>query len=116
MDLAVFSQAVLPILATLGGGLAFLINRADKRRERNEALLIAHLEKQVAQLEKEQEELRDQHRAEIRKKNKEIRHLRKQVSACHSDGGKWREQMAAAGIKPEPATWTVIPEEPDDDD
>lgn len=96
MEPAALITAVVPLLAAIGGGMAFLINRADKRRESNEALLIAHLNQQLA------------------KKDKEIRQLRRENRVLRADGTSWREQLIANDISPRPEHWTEIPEDPDD--
>lgn len=92
MEPAGIITASVSILTALGGGIAFLINRADKRRDRNEALLIEHLRDRVRQLE-----------AQLAREQR-IRHI---VAA---DGRHWREQLIENDIKPEPADWTDIPE------
>ncbi|WP_066303236.1 hypothetical protein [Arthrobacter luteolus] len=89
-----FLTALVPLLAAVGGGMAFLINRADKRRERNEALLIEHLKSQ------------------LQEKDKENRKLRRENKRLRADGTCWREQLIANDIKPQPEHWT----EPEDDD
>lgn len=92
-----FLTALVPLLAAIGGGLAFLINRVDKRRERNEALLIEHLKTQ------------------LQEKDKENRKLRRENRRLRADGTSWREQLIANDIKPVPEQWTKPPEDEDDD-
>lgn len=93
MEPAQLITAAVPLLAAVGGGIAFLINRADKRRERNEALLIEHLRERVRELEKQV------------KREQRIRRVKE------SDGRRWRDQLLVNDITPEPKEWTEIPEE-----
>lgn len=90
MDPAALITAAVPLLAAIGGGLAFLINRADKRRQRNEDLLIEHLKR-------------------------ENRKLRRELRSVKSNATSWREQLIANDIKPQPEHWTELPEDPDDE-
>lgn len=103
-----FLTALVPFLACIGGGLAFLINRTDKRRERNEALLIEHLKSQIQSLEREKETLRAT-------KDKEIRKLRREVKRVRADGTSWREQLIVNDIQPNPEHWTEPPEDDDEE-
>lgn len=95
MEPAQLITAAVPLLAAVGGGIAFLINRADKRRERNEALLIEHLRERVKELEKQ-----------VRREQR-IRRVKE------ADGRHWRDQLLVNDIQPEPRDWTDIPEEED---
>lgn len=96
MEPAGIITAAVSFLTAAGGGIAFLINRADKRRERNEALLITHLQAQVRQLQKQV------------KREQRIRRVKEQ------DGRKWRDQLLKNDIEPSPPDWTDIPEEEDE--
>lgn len=93
MEPAGIITAAVSGITVLGSGIAFLINRADKRRDRNEALLIEHLRDRVKELEKQLE--REQR-------------IRRIVAA---DGRHWREQLIQNDIQPVPSDWTEIPEE-----
>lgn len=93
MEPAGIIGAAVSAITVLGSGIAFLINRADKRRERNEALLIEHLRERVKELETQL------------KREQRIRRI---VTA---DGRHWREQLIENDIPPEPRDWTEIPEE-----
>lgn len=92
MDPALLT-ALVPLLAAIGGGLAFLINRADKRRIRNEDLLIAHLERQVLE------------------KDRQIAQLRRELRTVKADATSWREQLIEHDIQPDPEKWSETPEE-----
>lgn len=94
MDPALLT-ALVPLLAAIGGGLAFLINRADKRRIRNEDLLIAHLEQQ------------------IKEKDRQLRRKERELRAVKADATSWREQLIEHDITPNPEKWTELPEESD---
>ena len=79
-------------LGVVGGGVAWLINRADKKRESREAQVIQTLKDRV-------KELQDQLASLTRRLNRRTR-----------AGDRWREQLVENHIKPEPAEW------PEDDD
>ncbi|QIG57690.1 hypothetical protein PP358_gp19 [Arthrobacter phage Shoya] len=78
-------------LTVVGGGIAWLVNRADKRRDAREAQVIQTLKDRVAELLKKVQwwERRDDRRTRT--------------------GDKWREQLIENHIKPEPSEW---PEDP----
>ena len=80
------------LVTVVGGGIAWTVNRADKRRDSREAQVIQTLKDRVA-------ELQGQLSALTRKLSKRTR-----------AGDKWREQLIAHQIDPEPAEW------PEDDD
>ena len=79
-------------LGVLGGGIVWLVNRADKRRDSREAEVIQTLKARVQEL---QEQLA-----------KVTRRLNRRTRA----GDRWREQLVENHIKPDPAEW------PGDDD
>ena len=79
-------------LGVLGGGIVWLVNRADKRRDSREAEVIQTLKARV-------QELQDQLAKVTRRLNRRTR-----------AGDRWREQLVAHDIKPDPAEW------PEDDD
>jgi hypothetical protein len=79
-------------LGVLGGGIAWLINRADKKRESREAAVIQTLKDRI-------EELKAQLSRVTRRLNQRTR-----------AGDRWREQLVAHDIKPDPDAW------PEDDD
>jgi len=79
-------------LGVLGGGIAWLINRADKKRESREAAVIQTLKDRI-------EELKSQLSRVTRRLNQRTR-----------AGDRWREQLVAHDIKPDPDAW------PEDDD
>lgn len=87
------STLVLSIGGAVGGGAAFLIKRADRRREAREALLITHLTN------------------ELQARDKEIRELKKLVSIREQDGMRWLVQLHAHNVTPDPPHWTQPPEE-----
>ena len=79
-------------LTVVGGGVGWLINRADKKRESREAAVIQTLKDRI-------EELLKKLRWWERRDNRRTR-----------AGDKWREQLVANDIKPDPDAW------PEDDD
>jgi len=79
-------------LTVVGGGVGWLINRADKKRESREAAVIQTLKDRI-------EELLKKLRWWERRDNRRTR-----------AGDKWREQLVAHDIKPDPDAW------PEDDD
>lgn len=79
-------------LTVIGGGIGWLINRADKRREKREADVIQTLKDRI-------EELKAQLSRVTRRLNQRTR-----------AGDRWREQLVAHDIKPDPDAW------PEDDD
>lgn len=81
-------------LGVLGGGYAWLVNRADKRRDTREAEVIQTLKDRIEEL------------------KKTIAALRRKLSARTRAGDRWREQLVAHDIKPDPAEW---PEDTDDE-
>lgn len=92
--------ALTGLLVAIGGGVGFLIKRADTRRQANEALVIAHLTKELAKKE-----------AELIQKELTIRYLRRIYDICHQDATAWREQLIANDINPEPAQWSPLPQQ-----
>jgi hypothetical protein len=91
-------------LGRLGGGAWNLINRADKKRERREVAVEELLKLQIAGLEADR--LQERQDAELRE-----RRMKRYNSRIKSAAGKWREQLIANKIDPEPADW---PEDEDD--
>jgi hypothetical protein len=79
-------------LGILGGGVAWLISRADKQRDSREAAVIQTLKDRIEEL------------------KKTIAALRRKLSLRTRAGDRWREQLVAHDIKPDPAEW------PEDDD
>lgn len=84
-----FIGAVVALLTAAGGALAFFIRRADKKRESGEALMLEHLKG----------ELRKAHRA---------------LAIRTRDGNAWRDQLLRNDLEPEPAEWSPLPDERDD--
>lgn len=88
-------QWLIPLggfLGVVGGGVGWLINRADKKRESREAAVIQTLKDRI-------EELKAQLARVTRRLNQRTR-----------AGDKWREQLVAHDIKPDPDAW------PEDDE
>lgn len=88
-------QWLIPLggfLGVIGGGVGWLINRADKKRESREAAVIQTLKDRI-------EELKAQLARVTRRLNQRTR-----------AGDRWREQLVAHDIKPDPDAW------PEDDD
>jgi hypothetical protein len=91
--------AIVGLLGALGTGAWKLIDRADKKRERREIKVEELLKARVANLEAEKKTLQDEKGA-----------LRRYCSKVKSAAGKWREQLVANHIEPDPTEW---PEEQD---
>lgn len=79
-------------LGVIGGGVAWWFNRSDKRRDIREAAVIQTLKDRI-------EELKAQLARVTRRLNQRTR-----------AGDRWREQLVAHDIKPDPDAW------PEDDD
>ena len=90
-----FIGAVVALLGALGGGIAFLIRRADKKRETGETLMIEHI------------------KIQLRNALKENRWLQEVADIRFIDGNQWREQLLRADIDPKPADWTPLPKKPE---
>jgi hypothetical protein len=88
-----FIGAVVALLTAVGGGIAFFINRADKKRETGETMMLAHLKEQ------------------LRKSELKNRWLEHALQIRIADGTAWREQLIHAHIEPLPAEWTELPQE-----
>ena len=82
-----FITAVVGGLAALGGAAKYIIDRADKKRERREIKVEELLKSRVAALEAA------------------ARSSRRYTSRVKSAAGKWREQLIANNIEPDPAEW-----------
>lgn len=81
-------------LGVIGGGVGWLINRADKKREKREADVIQTLKSRIEEL------------------TKKLRWWERRDNRRTRAGDKWREQLVAHEIRPEPAEW---PEDPEDE-
>jgi hypothetical protein len=79
-------------LGVMGGGVAWLVNRADKKRDSREAAMIQTLKDRIEEL------------------KKTIAALRRKIAQRTRAGDRWREQLVSHDIKPDPAEW------PEDDD
>ena len=82
------------LVTVVGGGIAFLVNRADKRRDAREAQVIQTLKDRIEEL------------------KKTIAALRRKLEKRTRAGDRWREQLVAHDIRPDPAEW---PEDSDDE-
>lgn len=85
--------ALTGLLLAIGGGVGFLIRRADKNREAREAMLIKNLEEQ------------------LKKSQLNERRLERINRMLRADATAWREQLIRNDIEPEPIHWTPAPEE-----
>lgn len=93
MDAGVITALVGAFTAV--GGVAWkLIDRADKKRERREVKVEELLKGRVATLEAEKKDLEGEKNA-----------LRRYSSKVKAAAGKWREQLVANHIAPDPAEW-----------
>ena len=81
-------------LGVLGGGIAWLVNRADRKRDAREAQVIQTLKDRIEEL------------------KKTIAALRRKLEKRTRAGDRWREQLVENHIKPDPAEW---PEDADDE-
>ena len=79
-------------LGVLGGGIAWMVNRADKRRDSSEAQVIQTLKDRIEEL------------------KATIARLTRRLNQRTRAGDRWREQLVSHDIKPDPAEW------PEDDD
>jgi hypothetical protein len=84
-------------LGILGAGAWKLIDRADKKRESREAAVIQTLKDMVAEL------------------KKKLRWWERRDARRTRAGDKWRGQLLANHIDPEPSDWPEDPEEKDDE-
>lgn len=74
-------------LGVIGGGIAWVVNRGDKKREAREAQVIQTLKDRIEEL------------------KKTVAALRRKLSVRTRAGDRWREQLVAHDIKPDPAEW-----------
>lgn len=79
-------------LGVLGGGVAWWFNRADKRRDAREAQVIQTLKDRIAEL------------------LKTVRWWERRDDRRTRAGDKWKGQLIARGITPDPAEWPEDPE------
>lgn len=104
--------AIAGVLGLLGGGAWKLIDRADKKRERRELAVEELLKLQIAGLEAEKLKLAAEKLQERQDGERQVKRLKRYNSQIKSAAGKWREQLIAHEITPDPAEW---PEEDQDD-
>lgn len=93
MDAGVIT-AIVGAFTALGAGVWKVIDRADKKRERREIKVEELLKARVATLESEKKDLEGEKSA-----------LRRYSSRVKAAAGKWREQLIANQIDPDPADW-----------
>lgn len=93
MDAAVIT-ALVGLVTAVGTGVGFLIRRADTKREKREADVIQTLKDLVAEL------------------KRRVRWLERREDRRTRAGDKWRGQLLANRIDPDPADW---PEDPEDE-
>lgn len=86
-----FIGSVVALLGALGGGIAFFIRRADKKREEGESSMLTHYREQLAKTERK------------------IAWLEMALAIKTEDGTAWREQLIENEIKPNPSKWSAIP-------
>ena len=102
------------LTTVVGAGAWKLIDRADKKRLRRDEAVEALLKSQYAKLEAERDRMRLEYEAEVTKIRAEAAlteaRLRRENNALHACAGKWREQLIAAGIHPDPADWPEVGE------
>ena len=97
--------AIVGALATIGGGAWKLIDRADKKREKREAAVEDLLNRRIAQLEAEAAEAKAQLAKTLAEAAAREENLRRYNSRITASAGKWREQLIAAQIQPDPEEW-----------
>ncbi len=93
MELAAIIGAIAAAAGTIGTGAWKVIDRADKKRERREIKVEELLKSRVAALE-----------AANRRKSR-------YAAAVISHARKWREQLVAHDIDPDPADWPTEEDE-----
>ena len=74
-------------LGVIGGGVAWLINRADKKREKREADVIQTLKDRIEEM------------------KATIARLTRRLNQRTRAGDRWREQLVENHIKPDPSEW-----------
>lgn len=79
--------ALTALLVAIGGGVGFLIKRADARADKRESEVVTILKERVTTLQTMLAEEEAAHRR--------IRHV----------AGKWRDQLHKASIEPDPSDW-----------
>jgi hypothetical protein len=89
-----FITAIVGAFTAAGAGAWKLIDRADKKRERREIKVEELLKARVASLEAEKKALEGEKNA-----------VRRYASKVKAAAGKWREQLVANHIAPDPAEW-----------
>jgi hypothetical protein len=90
-------QWLIPLggfLTVIGGGVAWLINRADKKRDAREAAMIQTLKDRIEEM------------------KATIARLTRKLNQRTRAGDKWREQLVENHIKPDPVEW---PKDEDDE-
>lgn len=97
--------AIVGAFTALGAGLWKLIDRADKKRERREVKVEELLKNRVATLEEEKRELEARLSSLRTSHDAEKIALRRYCSRVKSAAGKWREQLVANHIEPDPEEW-----------
>lgn len=83
-------QWLIPLgtfLGVVGGGIGWLINRADKRREKREADVIQTLKDRIEEM------------------KQTIARLTRKLNQRTRAGDRWREQLVENHIKPDPVEW-----------
>jgi hypothetical protein len=85
--------AISALITVLGGGAGFIIRRADKKRESNEALLIDNL------------------RAQLAEAKREARRWKRSWELANNDATAYREQLIQHDIPPLPPHRTPLPED-----
>ena len=80
------------LTTVVGAGIAWLVNRADKRRDSREAQVIQTLKDRIEEL------------------KKTVAALTRKLSRRTRTGDKWKDQLIANHIQPDPPEW------PEDDD
>lgn len=94
MELAAIIGAIAAAAGTIGTGAWKIIDRADKRRERREIKVEELLKSRIAALEAEKKEAEAAAKA-----------YKRYTSRVKASAGKWREQLIAHEITPDPADW-----------
>lgn len=89
-----FITAITAAVMALGAGAKYLIDRADKKRERREVAVETLLKNRITELE-----------SQLKEKDAELGRRNQYASRIKSAAGKWREQLVANDIKPIPEDW-----------
>ena len=108
VDLAPLITALTAAVVALGGGAWKLIQRSDARRERREAAVEELLKERIQALQTQLEEEKAAHAKAMGEEKAAHAKERRAHSRMKATAGKWREQLIANDIQPDPADWPEV--------